>query len=427
MIGAHSVRFAQGRGVTLAVMAMLGLTLLGEPAPTALGVVELLLVLGVIAIAAGGLVGARLLHTGQIGATHASILAALAVYCLSQLVTLSLGILQGAAPAAAIRAVAPYLLFLPVAAALPFLSRAETVRPAVRAMVFAGLAHAVFLLVLFVTGVQDILDLRAVFFGRTTLLDARTTIPLFLASVLLPLAWLTAGRPASRRVAALGLVALSTAGALSTQTRSQLLAMAAGGAVFLVLHVARWAARYGRSVGGALRRVTVIAAVALALTAAAVATVPTLRVLAQAVVLRTEADQDNGRLANEWIPAVRQVSASPASLALGIGAGATFVTGEGEERTYVHNLGIYALVYGGITGVIATALLYLVIGAGLFHRARTDAGLEGAALLALLVALVVYAQFFAVHKLLSYNLMLAVLAGAAVPPLAPGRPGEAGR
>lgn len=411
------MQFARDSGLTLALVAMLGLTLLGKPAPTALGLVELLLVLGVVAIAAAGLVGARLLHAGQIGASHASILAVLAVYCLSHLLTLSLGILQGASPAAAIRAVAPYLLFLPVAAALPFLSRGETGRPVARALVVAGVAHAIFLLALFVTGVQDILDLRAVFFGRTTLLDARTTIPLFLASVLLPLAWLTAGHGLSRRALALALVALSVAGALSTQTRSQLLALTAGGLVFLALYALRWAATHGRSVGGALRRVAAIAVVALALGAAAIATVPTLRLLAQSVALRTEADQDNGRLANEWIPAVRQVSASPTTLALGIGAGATFITGEGEERTYVHNLGIYALVYGGITGAIATALLYLVIAVGLLHRARTNAGLEGAALLALLLAMVVYAQFFAVHKLLSYNLMLAVLAGAAVPPL----------
>lgn len=417
------MRFTRGRGVTVVLAAMLGLTLLGEPAPTALGLVELLLVAGVIAIAGAGLVGARLLHAGHIGASHASILAVLAVYCLSQLLTLALGILQGASPAAAIRAVAPYLLFLPVAAAIPFLSRAETVRPAVRALVVAGVAHAIFLLALFATGVQDILDLRAVFFGRTTLLDARTTIPLFLASVLLPLAWLTAEHPPFRRVTALGLIVLSTVGALTTQTRSQLLAVAAGGLVFLAFYAIRWAVTHGRSVGGAMRRVVAIAVLALAVGTAAIATVPSLRVLAQSVALRTEADQDNGRLANEWIPAVRQVSVSATTLALGIGAGATFITGEGEERTYVHNLAIYSLVYGGITGVIATALLYLVIAAGLLHRARTDAGLESAALLALLVALGVYAQFFAVHKLLSYNLMLALLAGAAVSPGAPFRVG----
>lgn len=410
-----------GRGTGVALALLLGLTLVGEPAPSGIGPVEVLLVGGVVLLATAALMRARHLGADRLSVSHATILAGLAIYCLSQLLTLGRGILAGAPPGAALRAVGPYLVFLPLAALLPWLPGGGRAGPGVRALVVAGLAHAAFLLTLFVTGVQDLLDLRAVFLGRTTLLDARTTVPLFLASVLLPLAWLP-GATWRRRLVAVALVLLSAAGALTTQTRSQLLAIACGGAVFLLAYAVWWARTRGRALSHAAGRLVAVGAAAMIVAAVVVSTVPPLRLLARAVVLRTASAQDNGRLANEWLPAVQQVSASPAHLALGVGAGETFITAEGEERTYVHNLSIYSLVYGGIAGLCATAVLYLAIGAGLARRARHESDLEAAALLALFVAMVVYAQFFAVHKLLSYNLMLAILAGAAAGPAARGRP-----
>lgn len=400
------------RWLVLAWVVMLGLTLIGEPAPTAVGPTEALLVGSVLLLAIAGLARARLVRGWRLGPSHLSILAVTAGYCLSLLAAMAIGVLGGASLPAVSRAVGPYLIFLPVAAAGAWLGRGSTVAATVRALVVVGLAHAVFLLALFGTGVQDLLDLRAVFLGRTTLLDARTTVPLFLASALLPLAWIGHG-PVPRRTAAMVLVAVSIAGALSTQTRSQLLALAVGMATFLPCYGLWWARRHNRSLARATRRIVLVGAVAALATGAGIVTIPTLRVLAQAVTLRTAADQDNGRIANEWAPAVRQVTASAGTMALGIGAGRSFITGEGEERTYVHNLGIYALVYGGVGGVVIVALFYLVIAAALVRQFRREASLESAALLALLVALAVYAQFFAVHKLLSYNLMLALIAQAA--------------
>lgn len=400
------------RWLILALAGMLGLTLIGEPAPTAVGVTELLLVLGTVLLVVAALARARLLRGWRLGPSHRSILVVTAAYCLSVLAGMAIGLLGGAEPDAATRAAAPYLLFLPVAATGAWLGHRSTLPATLRAMVLVGVAHAIFLLVLFGTGVQDLLDLRAVFLGRTTLLDARTTIPLFLASAVLPLAWIGEGR-ASRRVGALILVALSVAGALSTQTRSQLLAMAMGMLTFLPFYGVWWAHRHGRSLARATRRMLAIGVVSALVMAGAVVTVPTLRVLAQAVTLRTAADQDNGRIANEWVPAMQQVSASASSMTLGIGAGRSFITGEGEERTYVHNLGIYSLVYGGVSGVLITAIFYLVVAMALIRRFRHEGGLESAAMLALLVALATYAQFFAVHKLLSYNLLLALIAQAA--------------
>jgi len=414
------------RWLVLALAGLLGLTLIGEPAPTAVGVTELLLVLGTGLLVVAALARARLVRSWMLGASHRSILVVTAAYCLSLLAGMALGLLGGAEPSTTVRAAGPYLVFLPVAATGAWLGHRTTLAATVRAMVLVGTAHAVFLLALFGTGVQDLLDLRAVFLGRTTLLDARTTVPLFLASALLPLAWVGHGRRATR-LGALLLVALSVAGALSTQTRSQLLALGTGMGTFLPCYGIWWARRHGRSLAGATRRMVSIGLVSMVLVATAIFTVPALRVLAQAVTLRTAADQDNGRIANEWVPAMQQVSSSTSAMTLGIGAGRSFITGEGEERTYVHNLVIYSLVYGGVSGVVIMAMFYLVVAMALVRRIRHEAGLESAAMLALLVALATYAQFFAVHKLLSYNLMLALIAQAAAGGLAraPSRPDPA--
>lgn len=406
------------RWLILAWVVMLGLTLIGEPAPTAVGPAEAMLVGSVLLLVIAALARARLIRRWQLGPNHLSILAVTAAYCLSLVAGMALGLLGGATPPSVARAAAPYLLFLPVAATGAWLGRGHTIPATVRALVVGGLAHAIFLLVLFGTGVQDLLDLRAVFFGRTTLLDARTTVPLFLASALLPLAWIGEGS-AARRVGAVLLVTLSVAGALSTQTRSQLLALAMGMATFLPCYGIWWARRNGRSLARAGRRMVLVGVAGTLVVGTATATVPTLRVLVQAVTLRTAADQDNGRIANEWIPAVQQVSATAGSMVLGIGAGRSFITGEGEERTYVHNLGIYSLVYGGVSGVVVVVLFYLIMAMALARRFHREASLESAALLALLVAMATYAQFFAVHKLLSYNLMLALIAQAAASRLAP--------
>lgn len=413
----------QDSRLTLFLAGLLGLTLLGNPAPAGLGPVERLLLVGVVVATATGVLRARQVYSARIGITHASILAALGLYCLSLLVALAIGILEGASTSSALRAAGPYLFFLPLAAVGPWLSRQNLLRATVRALVIAGLCQTAFLLALFLTGVRDLLDLRSVFLGRTTLLDARTTVPLFLASAILPMAWLPGrGRPI-RRIIALSMILASAAAALSTQTRSQLLAFAAGGLAFLPFYGMHWARESGRPPTAAIGRVAGTLALALLLASTAVAAVPALRVLASAVVLRSRTDQDNGRLTNEWLPAVKRVVASPTSLALGIGAGDSFITGEGEVRTYVHNLVIYSLLYGGLFGLVATALFYATVGVLLARAGSTAHGFEPAALLALLVALIVYAQFFAIHKLLSYNLMVALIAAAAVPPPAgPSRP-----
>jgi hypothetical protein len=141
--------------------------------------------------------------------------------------------------------------------------------------------------------------------------------------------------------------------------------------------------------------------------AAIVVTVPPLRALAGAVVLRATLEGDTGRMADEWSPVVESISDEGLGAAVhGVGAGRSFVTGAGQERTYIHNVVLYGLYYSGIPGAGLWLLAYGLLGLGLFKRGWSDEAPELLALASLVVALFVYGQFFAVHKLLSYNLLL---------------------
>lgn len=147
--------------------------------------------------------------------------------------------------------------------------------------------------------------------------------------------------------------------------------------------------------------------------------IPHTRSLLEALVLRSQTEADTGRIANEWIPALNAVidDGLPGILG-GIGAGQSFITAGGEERTYVHNVLLYGLVYFGAPGLALMLLAYAVILVGLWRRALASADRRYLALAAMVVALLVFAQFFAVHKLFSYNLMLMLVVQALVQPLA---------
>jgi len=394
----------------LALLVLLLLTLVGAPAPTSIGWAELAMVGLTGLIVFFGVTG---LHAKRLAFSPNSrlLLFAISAYALVLVGGSTLGVIRGSEPPAVARAVAPYLLFLPIAAALLLRrqsdeSGADWDAAIARVMILAGVAHAAYLFGLLLFGVGDLASLSSVFLGRTTLLDSRTTLPLFLGAAVLPLGALIAS-DGWKRLAALLLSGLGWTAALSTQTRAQLIALLGAALTFVVLY-----SRIAR-----VRRVLLLGTVGIAIAGVVLAFVPPWSTLTRALIIRVQTASDNSRLDDEWIPAVRTlVDDGPAATVTGIGAGRTFLTGAGEERTYVHNLGIYVLLYHGFAGVLATGLLYLVLFACLARRAVAEKDVLVAAFAAVLVGLALYAQFFAVHKLLSYNLMLALLV-----PVAAGR------
>jgi hypothetical protein len=126
-------------------------------------------------------------------------------------------------------------------------------------------------------------------------------------------------------------------------------------------------------------------------------------------------DYSNGRLFDEWLPALSTWADSGLiGWFFGIGAGNTFNVASGEERTYIHNLSIYSLVYGGFFGLFACLWLYYTIFKTLIVRAFQTHQTIYLSFAALLISIFVYGQFFAVHKGLAFNAMLFMIIGIAL-------------
>ena len=91
---------------------------------------------------------------------------------------------------------------------------------------------------------------------------------------------------------------------------------------------------------------------------------------------------------------------------MGLARGNTFTVATGEERTYIHNLFIYSLVYGGFFGLFACIWLYFTVFKTLIIRALQTKQTIYLGFAALLGSIFFYSQLFAVHKGLAFNAML---------------------
>lgn len=379
--------------------------LIGEPAPRRIGPVEWVMI-------AASLVGAGMavrlaFRTRTGGGNLRPGLFLPLLFVLPVLQSTLVAWVRNVPGESVFRSVAPYVVFLPVAFLGLAGERPGKGRAAIRGLVVGGLMQAGFLLALYVTTGGRLSDPDAVRYARITLLDPRTTSPLVLGLAILPWAWW----PAARSVAAkVGIVVGSSAGALaaaSTQTRSMILAVVVGGALAiggaLAFRREGAVAGWGRRAAGGL----VAAMVALAVLGL---WAPPVNALLRAIVARSEIDRDTGRVDDEWTPAVAtMLDGGVATVVLGVGSGESYVTAGGEERTYVHNLTIYGLLYFGVLGLAVLVFGYVLLGGLLARRAIRTRDAGDWALAALLVAMFLYAQFFAVHKLLSYNLMLMLI------------------
>ncbi|MEF8730760.1 MAG: O-antigen ligase family protein [Candidatus Accumulibacter meliphilus] len=102
---------------------------------------------------------------------------------------------------------------------------------------------------------------------------------------------------------------------------------------------------------------------------------------------------------------------------LGIRHTISFETGHGEMLTvsvgYVHNWIFYVLMVGGGVGLLAYSLI-LFGPAVLVFRSLADDREQALAIIATVIALALYACFFAVFRLISFNLLLGGLWGLAL-------------
>jgi hypothetical protein len=117
-----------------------------------------------------------------------------------------------------------------------------------------------------------------------------------------------------------------------------------------------------------------------------------------------------GRISDEWQPALQTYrSGNMVSWLFGIGAGTPFFTGSGEPRTYIHNLPIYLLLYNGAVGLALYVLLQLGVAWGFVRRVQAKNDFTAFACVSMLAVLNGFALLFAVHKLVAFNLLMAVI------------------
>jgi len=404
-------------GVNLTLLAATGL---GAPAPVTVGPWEIVLAgaLGftVLLIVTGVVVGrVRIVSREQLVP-----LLLLPAFGAPVVISIVMAVLRGIPTDLAARSAIPYLAFLPVALLGLLVGRERRPMVVTAPLLIAGLGQSAYLLGLFLLRVPDPTDTRTVWLARITLLDPRTTLPLLLAAALLPMAAFAASKGMLRRLLWALPIGLAGAAALSTQTRSQLVAVLAGVAAFAAIHAVWRAGRRGQPWYRGLARGAVAGLVALVAVVAILYAIPHTRALLQALFIRSATSVDTGRVANEWVPALDAVvGGGLPDLLAGMGSGQSFITAGGEEQTYVHNLVLYGLVYFGAPGLCLILLGYALLVAGLWRRGHRTGDRRYFALAALVIALFVYAQFFAVHKLFSYNLMLMLAAQALVQPPGP--------
>ncbi|MCA0360239.1 MAG: O-antigen ligase family protein [Armatimonadetes bacterium] len=320
------------------------------------------------------------------------------------MITAAVGVTQGVDTMGIVRSLLPQILFAPVALVGLSLSGPVEGRSLGRILAGIGVFHALYLVGLGIFAYSGAGSASDLVISRITFIDPRTTMPLFLALAPFGLAAVATGRLRAK-LWGLAAILLCLAGALVTQTRAQILAVVAGVLLFGIVYVA----------SRPTPTVLVTTLVIIGLGMATIAAVPPLRNLAMAVLERQQKVGDNARLDNEWLPALTQweMRGTPAVIG-GIGLGVPIKDFSGEEKTYIHNQTIYFLVYGGLVGFVLIMSLYAATFFTLLVRYIRKREILDLAAASTLVSLWLYAQFFAVHKLFSFTLMLFVLVAIAL-------------
>lgn len=375
------------------------LVLIAFPAPSSVGVAEVLMALTSLGFLAHFLIIQR--KKADLSSASKVVGFTLVAHVLGWIIASVIGMIQGVDALTLARSLLPQILFAPLAfIGFSFFNHDDSKR-LVRPLIWVAFFHALYLIGLGVFAYSNSDNLAI---SRITFLDPRTTVPLFLALVPFGLAMITKPKMKTK-LGGLTLCFMGAASALATQTRAQLLAIFVAGLVFGYLYLLAHPTK-----------TTIAVAVSLVLVGvASIFIVPPLRNLALSVIERQAKVGDNARFEAEWRPALESWDnhGTPA-LVTGIGLGVPIRILTGEENTYVHNQLIYTVVYTGLLGTILIFSVYFSAFIVLVKRFLKEKIPEDAAAAALLVCLFSYGLFFAVHKLFSYNLMVFVIIALAM-------------
>lgn len=393
-------------------------SLLANPAPVSFEIADMVLmglpfVLGLVCLA--------ITTEYQMQRTEANLTAAVLLYLSYLLLSMWIGILHGVPFLNVLRSIGPYINFFPLLF-LGFLPQ-SLLNPWRVAVIFIliGVLQGAYHLFLYFSHAGMAANALGVLRGRITLLEPRTTLPILLSVAVLPMAFMHEQQWRVRGMAWM-LVLLGLLAGTVTLTRSIILSILMGVITFVVLFVYKQSYIATFSLARLLLRgawVSLFIIVVLI----AISCIPHIHTLEQGLLARflnnshltASTDYTNGRLYDEWLPALNTWGHSGLfTLLFGIGAGNSFIVASGEERTYIHNLSIYSLVYGGVYGFIVTLWLYYTLLKTFVVRSLQTQQIIYIGFAALLSSLYCYGQLFAVHKGLAFNAMLFLMIALAL-------------
>lgn len=390
--------------ILFSLFSILFIALLANPAPQSIELLDLML----IALPFGlGVICLVITNHYHIQRIESNLFIAIAIYLSYLLLSMLLGLLHGVPILNVLRSVGPYINFFPLL--LLGLLPNRLMNPWWIGIIFitVGFLQASYQIYLYGTHSIEVVNTLDILRGRITLLEPRTTLPIALSVTILPMAFFFSQNKLIKVIAIL-LMVLGLFAGITTLTRSIILSLLVGAVAFYLLFLFQQI--YTKSnTGFRIIRQLSFYLLLFFIIVTVLSFVPKIQLLEQGLLARfsNHADYSNGRIYDEWIPALKTwANSDMLSWLFGIGAGNTFIVTTGEERTYIHNLCIYSLVYGGIYGLFACLWLYFTLIKTLLIRALHSQQKIYLAFAALVVSMFFYSQLFAVHKGLAFNVML---------------------
>lgn len=402
----------------LILFAIVFISLLANPAPVTIEVFDFILIFLSMIL---GIFSIPMADIYKVNKIEYNLIVAIIFYLSYLLLSGLIGILNSVPLFTVLRSVGPYINFFPLIL-IGFLPKKIINATSIATMlIFVGVLQAAYLFYLYFSYTSQSQTIINVLTNRITFLDKRTTLPLLLSVVILPVTYMVRSQSILRTVLFASLVLFGILGAILTLTRSIILSIFFGWFVLIIIYLYFQNKVNHVSLVISSRKLF-LCIFYFGMILVLISFIPKVNIIETGLVSRfydhassDGTDYTNGRLYDEWLPALTTwFNAGWISRLFGIGAGHSFVVLNGEERTYIHNLCIYSLVYGGFYGLFTCLWLYISVFNALIIRAFETRDAIYLAFSTLLASMFVYAQFFAVHKGLAFNVMLFLMIALAL-------------
>lgn len=399
--------------IFIGIFLLVLFSFLANPAPVSIEIYDIILIVLPLLLAFISIV---VRNSYTLYKLEYDMLIVIMLYLSYLLLSIFIGLLKGIPLLNVLRAIGPYLNFFPLIllGLLPY--KILKIQSIAIILILVGIIQGAYQIYLYFYYSYDTVNTVGVLRSRITYFEPRTTLPIIYAVSILPLSLLLHQQGLWRNyflkiIACILLIFALFAGSV-TLTRSIILAIFFGWFVYMGLYLYLVSRTDAFKSFIVMRRMMIyiflfIAGIII------ISFIPKIRILEQGLFARfysvslATGDYSNGRLYDEWIPAIKVwLNSGFTGLLFGIGAGNSFTIMSGEQRTYIHNILIYSLVYGGIYGLFVCMLLYYNIFKALVYRALQTKKTLYISFAALSASLFFYSQLFAVHKGLAFNAML---------------------